>query len=187
MKSCALALTAALALAGCGAIILPDSAIMPRTASGTPEMSDQGAMETAAYSLGVHSRTAGRPGEAARALAAIDFLAGDLYSNPHWTGFPAQTKQQMLQGRLEVRQVLAVAPGTPSQVVVDGLIRAADAFDAHQTDVAYAALPPAVFTLGPQRTLAVLADLPNLPQANIAAQNANAFISFDCNNTGECG
>ncbi len=182
----ALPLVAALALSGCSSIYVPDTAIMPRTAAGTPALSDQGAIQTASYALGSRSRTAGRPGEAARALASVDYLAGALYTNPHWTGIPATTKLQMVQGRKEVRQVLAVAPGTPSQVVVDDLIRAADAFDAHDTAAAMAALSPSVFTLGPQRTTAILSDLPYLQQANVAAQAANDDITYNCGNTGNC-
>ncbi len=181
----ALALLAILSLAGCGAVTLPDAAVMPRTAAGTPALSDQGAIQTASFALSSPGRTAGQPGEAARALASIDYLAGALYSNPHWDGIPALTKQRMLQARGEVRQVLAVAPGTPSQVVVDDLIRAADAFDGHDTAAALAALPASVFTLGPRRTAAVLANLPFLPASNVAAQAANYDITFNCG-TGNC-
>ena len=182
-----LALVAAVSLAGCGAVTLPDTAIMPLTAAGTPALSDQGAIQTASYALGAPSRTAGQPGEAARALASVDYLAGDLYTSFHWTGMPATIKLQMLQGREEVRQVLAVAPGTTSQVVVDHLIRAADAFDSHDEAAALAALPAAVFTLGPQRTAAILANLPYLPEANIASQAANNAITYNCENTDNCG
>lgn len=183
-----LALTA-LALSACGSIYVPNTAIMPRTTAGTPVMSDQGAIELSSYALGSPGRTAGDPGEAARALAAVDYLAGALYSNPHWTGFPSITKIQMVQGRDEVRSVLGVPPGTPSQVVVDDLIRASQAFDARDTAAAEAALPASVFTLGPQRTVALLTNLPYLPQANVAAQQANYAISFGCGSSfgNNCG
>ncbi len=162
---------------------------MPITSGGTPVMSDQGAIELSSYALGSPGRTAGDPAEAARALAAVDYLAGALYSNPHWTGFPAITKIQMVQGRDEVRALLGVPPGTPSQVVVDGLIRASTAFDARNIAGAEAALPASVFTLGPQRTVALLTNLPYLPRANVAAQQANYAISFGCGspNNFNCG
>lgn len=181
----ALLTAAAVSLAGCGAVTMPDAAVMPRTAGGTPELSDQGAIQTASYALGSPSRTAGQPGEAARALASIDFLAGELYSNPHWVAFPVITKQRMLQARIEVRQVLAVAPGTSSQVVVDQLLRAANAFEGHDIAAALSALPASVFTLGPDRTAALLANLPYLQQANVAAQAANYDITYNCE-TGNC-
>jgi hypothetical protein len=174
------ALLAALAVSACGSIYQPNTAIMPDTAAGTPVMSDQGAIGLASYALASPSRTAGDPGEAARALASVDYLAGALYSNPHWVGFPAIAKIQMVQARNEIRQLLAVPPGTPSQAVVDGLIRASEAFDAGNTAAAEAALPASVFTLGPTRTAALLSNLPYLPQANVAAQQANLAIMSGC-------
>lgn len=92
----------------------------------------------------------------------------------------------MLQGRDEVRELLAVAPGTASQVVVTQLLRAADAFEGHDTPAALAALSASVFTLGPDRTAALLTNLPYLQQANVAAQAANNAITFNCQ-TGNCG
>lgn len=178
----ALALTA-----GCGAATLPDTAIMPLTGAGTPALSDQGAIQTASYALGSPARTAGQPGEAARALASIDYLAGALYSNPHWDGIPPTTKLRMLQGREEIRAYLAVAAGTPSQVVVDHLIHAADSLDAHDTAGAVQALSSPAFTRGPEATIALLSNLPYLPQANVAAQNANADITFNCQLSQNCG
>lgn len=182
------AVTAAgLALFACTPVIPPDTAIMPRTAAGTPIMSDQGAIQTAAYVLGDPSRTAGQPGEAARALAAVDYLAGALYSNPHWVGIPAITKIQMVQGREEERAYLGIAPAVPSQLVVDGLMRAATALDAGDTAAAEAALPASTFTLGPQATVARLTHLPYLQAANVAAQHANYDITFDCGASQNCG
>ncbi len=183
----ALVALAALALSACSTIVLHDTAVMPRTAAGTPVMSDQGAIQTAAYALASPANTAGRPVEAALALAAVDYLAGALYSNPHWTGIPATTKLRMLAGRDEIRQVLAIAPGTPSQVVVNDLVRAAHAFENQDRQAALAALPQDVFTLGPERTAALLTNLPYLPQANVAAQAANFDTSFNCAFNPNCG
>ncbi len=183
----ALCATVLAATAACGTAFVPDTAIMPLTGGGTPVLSDQGAIQTASYALGERSRTAGQPGEAARALASIDYLAGALYTNPHWSGIPATTKLRMLQGRAEVRSYLAVAPGTPSQAVVNGLIRAADALEAGDTATASAALPASVFTRGPAGTIALLSNLPYLQQANVAAQNANADITVNCQFTQNCG
>lgn len=181
-----LALAASLVLAGCGGPTLVDTAVMPLNGGGTPLLSDQGAIQYSAYVLGSPGQAAGKPGDAARALASIDYLAGALYSNPHWTGFPAITKQLMLQGRAEVRRYLAVAPGTPSQVVVTDLLRAAAAFEGQDVAAAKAALPASVFTLGPDRTTALLTNMPPLPQANVAAQQANYALQFGCGLGGFC-
>ena len=46
-------------------------------------------------------------------------LAGELSSNPRWTMMSPLTKQEMLQARVDVRQVLGIAPNAPSQIVVE--------------------------------------------------------------------
>ncbi len=183
----AVAAFAVLAAAACSAITIPDYANMPLTSAGTPVMSDQGAIGTAAYLLASPSRTAGNPAEGARAMAAVDYLAGALYENPHWTAFPAITKVQMLQGREEERAYLGVAPGTPSQVVVDSLMRVSAALEAGDTRAAEAALPPHAFTYGPQETIARLSHLPYLTVASVAAQKANADITLGCELSPNCG
>ena len=119
-------------------------------------------------------------------MASIDYLAGALYENPHWTGLSALDKVNMLQGRQEIRRVLAVAPGTPSQVVVNNLIAAAYAFDAGDPAAQRLALPANVFTLGPDQTIALLAHLPELPAANVAAQRTNLDINSNCFYTSNC-
>ena len=181
-----LTLLAVLAAAGCGAQTTYDAAIMPRTPAGTPMLSDQGAIGLSSYALGNRSSIESHPGEAARAVASIDYLAGALYENPHWDGIPALHKINMEQGRQEVRNVLGVAPGTPSQLVVNGLIAAAQAFDAGELGAARAALPQSVFTLGPDHTIALLTNLPALPAADVAAQRVNSDINSNCQFTSNC-
>lgn len=181
-----LTLLAVLAATACGTQTNYDVAIMPRTASGTPVMSDQGAIGLSSYALGNRSSIENHPAEAARAVASIDYLAGALYENPHWDGIPATHKINMLQGRQEVRRVLGIAPGTPSQVVVNSLIAAAQAFDAHDPAAQRAALPSSVFTLGPDQTIALLTNLPELPAANVAAQRVNNDTTFNCAFTDNC-
>lgn len=160
-------------LAACTPVIPPDTAIMPRSAAGTPVMSDEGAMQLSAYALGVPSRTRDDPVTGARAIAAIDYLAGALYSNPRFVYVTAVTKSQMVLGKAEVRRVLGIDPRASSQEVVDRLIAAAGAMEGRDTAQADAALTSPAFTLGPPRTLAMLANLPYLPAADVAAQKAS--------------
>ena len=174
-------------LGGCTFTPPPDTAIMPRTQAGAPIMSDQGAIGLASYVLGSPSRYDGHPVDAARSLAAIDYLAGALYSNPRWVGIPAQHKQLMLQARGEVRSLLAVPPGTSSQAVVDGLVAAGAAIESGNGAAARAALPAEVFGLGPERTLALLQNLPSLPASNAAAQYVNSDTLTNCSFTSNCG
>ena len=66
--------------------------------------------------------------DAAKACAAIDFLAGELSSNPRWVTLSPLTKMETLRARDDVRRVLGVTPGTPSTFVVDALLRFAAAW-----------------------------------------------------------
>lgn len=181
-----LTLLAVLAAAACGAQTNYDVAIMPRNSAGTPVLSDQGAIGLSSYALGNRSSIEGRPAEAARALASIDYLAGALYENPRWSGLSVLDKINMQQGRQEVRGVLGVTPGTPSQVVVNSLIAAAQAFDAGDAAAQRAAFPPDVFTMGPDRIIALLSHLPELPASNVAAQRTNRDTNSNCFYTNNC-
>jgi hypothetical protein len=92
----------------------------------------------------------------------------------------------MLRGREEVRSVLGIAPGTRSQEVVDRLVAAASALQSGNRAAAESALDSPRFTLGPQRTLALLDNLPPLPEANVAAQRTNAQIMTNCSFNANC-
>ena len=172
-----------LGLAGCANGVTTsevDRSVMPRTAGGTPVLSPEGAIGYAAYSLGHRSTTDGQPGNSALALAAVDYLAGDFYTDFRFTAIPAQDKILMMQGRGEVRQALGIAPGASSQQVVNGLVAASDAYHANDPARVAAALPPSVFTLGPDGTTRVLSNLPPLINANAGAQGAETFINSGC-------
>jgi hypothetical protein len=174
-------------LGGCAYTPPPDTAIMPLTVVGTPIMSDQGAIGLSSYVLGDGSLYTGHPVDAARALAAIDYLAGALYSNPRWVGIPSESKARMLLARGEIRQALAIAPGASSQLVVNGLVAASNALAGGDDAAAQRALPVSVFTLGPERTIALLNRLPPLPVATAAAQYVNYDTMTNCNFTANCG
>ena len=175
------------AVAGCANGVTTatvDRATMPGTAFGTPVLSPEGAIGYSAYSLGHRSSTVGQPGNSALALAAVDYLAGDFYTDFRFTAIPAIDKVRMLQGRGEVRQALAIAPSATSQQVVNGLVAASVAYHANDPAGVAAALPPSVFTLGPDGTTRVLSNLPPLVSANAAAQAAEAFVNLGCINGG---
>jgi hypothetical protein len=83
----AVAAVLALILVSCAYAQQVDTAVMPRSAVGTPVMTDEGAIGLAAYALGSSSRTQGRPVEAALSLAAVDYLAGRCRRTPDGTEF----------------------------------------------------------------------------------------------------
>ncbi len=65
--------------------------------------------------------------------------------------------------RGEVRSAVGVAPGTPSQTVVDRMLAAADALKNGDRSAAEAQFTPPAFTLGGQGTLTALSNLPFFP------------------------
>src|SRR3954451_19627227 len=106
----------------------PDSAVLRpgQFRSGDPDVN---AANLAEQAFADRSRTYGKPADAARAAAAIDYLAGHIPSEARWAGVSRETKDQLLQGRAEVREAIGTAPGATSQAIVDHLTAAADALE----------------------------------------------------------
>ena len=163
-----------LGLAACGPLqpFVPDTARLQPGVLGSFEDADVGAINQAQWAFADPGRTRGRPIEAARAAAAMDYIAGQFYTSPRWQVISALTQEQLLQGRREVRAALGVVPGTPSQLVVNALAGAGNALAAGQQDQALALLGAPVFAGTPQQTLAVLSNMPYLSEANIGTQHA---------------
>jgi hypothetical protein len=159
-------------LAACAAATPPpDTAQLPLAAFGTLD-NDVGAANIASAAFALPARTANDPVDGARACAAIDFLAGELSSNPRWVALSPFTKQEMLQARVDVRAVLGVAPQAPSQMVVTALLQFAAAWQAGDQRFAMQALAAPAFLHPPQQTLQILANLPYVPTANRASIDA---------------
>src|SRR5215469_15057771 len=117
---------ACVTVAACAVQPPPDTATLPFGAFGTMD-NDLAAANQAAWAFAAPRRIANNPVDAARAAAGVDYLAGELSSNPRWLSVSPLTKQEMLQGRIDVRQALQIAPGVLSQVVVTALLRFAAA------------------------------------------------------------
>ncbi|MEJ0020418.1 MAG: hypothetical protein WDN25_28490 [Acetobacteraceae bacterium] len=162
----------ALLLAACGAIQPPpDTAYVPPGAFG-PLDNDLGAANQSSWAFADAARTANHPVSAARAAAAVDYLAGELSSNPRFVAMSPFTKQEMLQARVDVRRVLGVAPAAPSQVITNALLQFADAWQSGDRTGALQALAAPGFTLPPDQTLRVLANMPFIQSANVATMDA---------------
>ncbi len=160
-------------LAGCGGLqpFVPDTARLAPGALGSGFDPDVTAINQAQWAFADAGRTYGRPIEAARAAASLDYLAGAIYTSPRWAYVDPLTKEQLLQGRTQLRSALGVAPGAPSQAVVDGLTTAGNALAANDQDAALKALSGPAFAAGPQQTLATLANLPYLQMANVSTSH----------------
>ena len=133
---------------------------------------DLAAANQASWAFAAPARTRDNPVDAARACAAIDFLAGELSSNPRWLSLSPLTKQQMLQARLDVRRVLGIEPGVRSQSVVNALMGFAAAWEADNKPVALQMLAVPGFSLPPPQMAQVLANLPYVQSANVASIEA---------------
>ena len=173
MRPPAALLMLALLPAACAAIPPPpDTARMPANAFGLNLDPDVGAINQAAWAFASPANTANRPIEAARAVAAVDYLGGELNTNPRWVRMDTLTRQDMLVARAQLREVVGIAPAAPSQAVVDQLLAAANALQQNNPAQAAAALQGPTFTAPPGQVLNRLAHMPYLPGVNAVTQRA---------------
>jgi hypothetical protein len=169
-----LVLAAALMSAGCTPTPPPDTAFLLNAYGfGSNQDPQTAAIGVSAWALAEPSRTRNNPVIAARAIAAVDYLAGDLSSNPRWIAMNPLHKQMMLQARVEERQALGIAPQASSQQVVDSLLAFGAAMQLGNGPEAELSLRSPVFTLPPEETFSRLRNLPPLPEANVATQRVN--------------
>jgi len=163
----------AASLAACGLEQPPPStAQLPPYFYGTWIDNDIGAINEAAYALGAPSRTHGDPIEALRAAVAVEYLAGELNTAPRWYRMSPITKMDMLQARVEFRKVLGIREDAPSQAVVNTLIWAMWQLEHGDQAAAMKVFASPLFLQPPDRTWAVLNDLPYLPAARVATADA---------------
>lgn len=173
MSARARLLAAALLLAGCAAPgPPPDTAQLPPGAMGAGNDPDVQAIDLAAYAFADPARTYGKPEQAARAVAAVEYLGGELSTSPRWAMIDGQTRSDMLAARAALRAALGVPATAPSQAVVDGLLAAAKALSEGDVAGAEAALHPPVFTEGGVGTMRHLSNLPYIQVANLATRTA---------------
>lgn len=162
-------------LAACSAVqpVVPDYARLRPGAFGTNEDGDVAAANLAQYAFADAGRTYGRPIEGARAAAALEYMAGAFYVSPRWNNISALTKEQLLQGREELRAAISVRPGARSQQIVDGLMGASNALDTGDQLAAAAALDRSgAFAVPGAEEIGKLGNLPYLRTANIATMHA---------------
>ncbi|HUC18689.1 MAG TPA: hypothetical protein VMA37_13485 [Acetobacteraceae bacterium] len=169
MRRGILLLMAALMLAGCAYVTPPPStARLPPGAFGGNDDNDIMAINLAVWAFSNPAHTRNNPVDAVRAVLAIEYLGGQLWS-PRWSFMSQLTKLQMVQAREEVRATLGIAQDAPSQVVANALF----ALSLNPIPpVAAQVLRGPAFTLPPDVTLARIENLPYLPMVNVASQHA---------------
>ena len=178
MKRYRLWLLACLLSAGCSAIYEPPGPRpwIPPGALGTNQDPDFSAVTLSSYTFATRGRMAGNPVGVARSTASVEYLANTLYTNPRWQFVSGFIPPQMQQARAELHQTLGIASGVPPQIVINGLLGVADAILVQDATAATVALNPAVFTLGPQQTINILANMPFQPAANVATAHLDSEL-----------
>lgn len=168
---------ALLLVAACGPVAPPVT--MPQPPGLV--LSDPGrqAINNTAYAFGSQGVLAGRPADAALAIAQAEFLTVDLAVNQRWASFAPRVQQGFAAARAEWRQAVGIAPDAAPQAVIDGLFAARTALLAGDRRAASAALVPPAFVPGGEATLARLAALPPLPLAGRAASDAQGEMWRD--------
>jgi hypothetical protein len=158
------------ALGGC--VDPPPPPFVPPQALGSNGDTTQTAADLAAWAFASPAHTQGNPVVAARAVIAIEYLAPALSDAGVYPATSPLVVSQLRSARQEVSQALGIAPNAPSQAVVNAMIMVENALFAGNPQAAEQLLVPPVFTLGPQETFARLSNLPSLPEANVATQQA---------------
>ncbi len=167
---------AALLLAGCIAACSPvppppDTAQLPPGVFG-PQDQDIPAAQYAQNAFSDAARTYGDPAAGAEAVLALDYLAGEVNTNPRWSSVSVATKAELLQARQDTRAAAGIAPNAPSQLVVNSLLAARNDLTAGNPDAAAAALNNPAFPGGGQAAVKALANLPYIQTANVATIHA---------------
>ena len=172
----ALPILVALALAACGPQPVQVYASLPPDAvlgAGDPLRS---AAANTSVVFGSPQQLAGRPADAARAVAQMEYLAVQMPNNPRFPGISPTAGSQFAAARREWRGALGIPAEQPPQAVIDSLYAASRALQVGQKDAAAAALPANVFPQGGQTALLRLASLPQLPLTNDAAVTASQTL-----------
>ena len=146
-------------------VTLPPDAVL---GAGDPTRT---AIINTAYAFGTPASVAGRPAEAAVAVAQLDYLASEIPYGARWREFDPTVGLLLQRARQETRGYLGVSQEAAPQAVVDALYGASRALRANDTVAAERILAPPVFP-NARQTLAHLTALPLLPTANQATARA---------------
>lgn len=175
----ALLLLPPIALAmGCGmATPPPPSATLPADAVTGAEDPTRAAILNTASVFPRPDRVAGRPDQAAVAVAQLEHIASELAQGGRWAGFAPLVVAQLGQARQEVRQVIGLSPAASPQAVVDGMYAASRALRAGDRAAAEQALTPIAAGGAAAPVLQRLAALPSMPQAAFATSQAQEELN----------
>jgi hypothetical protein len=152
----------------------PSTAVMPPGALGTNGDIDVRSLNVAAYSFGHTIRN--NPTEAANAVAALDYMGGELTSNPRWVDMDPLTRLEMLQARGTVRSYIGISQTASSQSVVDTMLALAKAYQGGDQAAVQRLLASPIFILPPAEVQAHLDDIPLMPAINNVTTRADGLM-----------
>ncbi|HTI02860.1 MAG TPA: hypothetical protein VL752_18075 [Acidisoma sp.] len=171
-----------LTLAACGLLALsgclhydapPDTAQLPPGAFHTNGDQDVAALDAAA--LGFAHAIIGNPGKAAYAIAALDYLGGELNSSPRWVGMDSLTRLEILDWRKKMRAEVGISATASSQDVVDTMLALSEAYRTNDSASVAHLLASPIFTVPPNQVADRLGNIPynaNLNATTMRADNA---------------
>ncbi len=175
-----------LLLLGLGACNMPSLASLGLPVEQTARLPDdvysgaadpmRSAINNTSIAFSSPSQLAGRPAQAARAVAEMEFLKVEVTTNPRSFGGSTTASIIFPTAQAEWRQALGIQPNATPQAVIDSMFAAIRALNAGQRQSAEVVLSQPIFTLGGPATLTRLASLPNLPVTNHAAQEAGRVL-----------
>jgi hypothetical protein len=137
-------------------------------AAGTADPARAAVGATAAAFADRGAGLAGRPAEAAQALAQLEFLTAELSRNPRFAPLPESLRREFLLARAETRDALGIDEQAPPDAVVAALLAAARALRAGDRAAAARAMPAPPFRPGGARSVVRLGELGPLPQTALA-------------------
>jgi hypothetical protein len=152
----------------------PSTAVMPPGALGTNGDIDVRSLDIAAYSFGQVMRN--NPAEATDAIAALDYMGGQLNTSPRWIGMDPLTRAQMLQARETLRAFVGISQAAPSQAVVDTMLALSQAYRSGDTAAVQRLLANPIFILPPAEVQAHLDYIPLMPAINNVTTRADGVL-----------
>jgi hypothetical protein len=153
----------------------PSTAVMPPGALNTNGDIDVRSLDVAAYAFAHAIRN--NPGKAADAIAALDYMGGELNTNPRWIGMDPLTRLQMLQARETVRAEIGISPTASSQAVVDTMLALAQAYQTNNEPTVQQLLANPIFTVPPAEVEARLNNVPYNAGINNVTMRADELLS----------
>jgi hypothetical protein len=166
-------------LTGCATLpATQQTPYLPAGVYGVYLDNDIGAINQAAWAFASPANTRGNPVDAAKAVVALEYLPGELRENPRWVKIDASIPLRMAQAREQLQQILGISPTASRQQIVNALLALAWDLQIGNRAAAMTVLESPVFTLPPDRTLAILSNLPYVQEANLSTLRAESEAEY---------